>query len=370
MKRKLLTSAMGVLVLSGCGTSNKLTVFDGMTYSATNEGAINDPIRVYPLQTTQVSLDGQLPYTIGELCYASRLRSPLSANCLSERSSIMKNSEFVIKYKHYAAEPSEPNKGINLNKQIFELNTALKQATNTLLDCANTTECSSKMAAQQRVVDEKQEAVTSIVDSPNVRILNWNEQSSAKIGTGEESNSAKKETSEAGFTVINGFSVYELSYTCLDPSVAKLTDKMKHLKVVTKLIAADEISFVNARTKVRQLTASLDAFEDSLDTETKGKLLTELLKLKLSIEDSASLSSSGRFKITDSGYNVVNLNLESKIKAANNNIKNETELLNTKKSVVDKNLKHQSPYLAVLTDLNDLTAHVPECRNSNSKNKT
>lgn len=78
---------ISIALLTAC-SNTQLNVVDSLTSSAQNDGVAMHPskwmITGHPLQTTYVSLNGQLAFRAGQICITSRYRSPFSANCQNE----------------------------------------------------------------------------------------------------------------------------------------------------------------------------------------------------------------------------------------------------------------------------------------------
>lgn len=317
----------GVLVaaclagLTACSSSSQLTVFDGLTYTAKNEGGINDPIRFYPLQTTQISLDGQLTYQIGDLCYSDRNRSPMTSNCFNRSSGSNPVNAMVIQHE-YNSDNEEP---IAISALSFNLNQALTDATFNLATC-NEEECQNALISSSKSINKAANTLQKELNRTNVRVYNWSDTSKVSANNTSESLKASGESATQGITIVNGYSINELKISCIN-SEAFTASKADHLKVVTKTLAADSISFINTQSKISELAATLDAKEIAQDLKVFSK---ELLALELSLKSASTISSMGMLK-------------------------------KTKTTVEPKTEANTSTYLAVLTDLEDLRKHFPEC---------
>ncbi|WP_333003203.1 hypothetical protein [Vibrio coralliilyticus] len=317
----------GVLVaaclagLTACSSSSQLTVFDGLTYTAKNEGGINDPIRFYPLQTTQISLDGQLTYQIGDLCYSDRHRSPMTSNCFNHSSGSNPVKATVIQHK-YNSDSEEP---IAISTLAFNLNQALTNATLNLATC-NEEECQKALTSSSKSINNAADTLQAELKKTNVRVYNWSDNSKVSANNTSESLKASGKSATQGITIVNGYSINELKISCIDSSTFN-SDKSDHLKVVTKTLAADSISFINTQSKISELAATLNTEELAQDLKGFSK---ELLALELSLKSASTISSMGMLK-------------------------------KTKTTVEPKTEANTSTYLAVLTDLEDLKEHFPEC---------
>lgn len=320
MKRGILVAAC-LASLTACSSSNQLTVFDGLTYTAKNEGGINDPIRFYPLQTTQISLDGQLTYQIGDLCYSDRNRSPMTSNCFNHSSRNNPVNATVIKHE-YKSDSKGP---IAISALSFNLNQALTDATFNLATC-NEKECQNALTSSSKSINKAANTLQAELNRTNVRVYNWSDTIKHSADSGSESLKASGKSATQGITIVNGYSINELKISCIN-SKAITASKSDHLKVVTKTIAADSISFINTQSKISELAATLDAKEIAQDLKGFSK---ELLALELSLKSASTISSMGMLHKTG-----------TVVGPANNS--------------------KASTYLAVLTDLEDLREHFPEC---------
>jgi hypothetical protein len=133
---------ISIALLTAC-SNTQLNVVDSLTSSAQNDGVAMHPskwmITSHPLQTTYVSLNGQLAFRVGQVCITSRYRSPFSANCQNELAYSEITESLVEALKESKKEMSDKlnteKAKIALNKIINSLSDApilLSESENTL----------------------------------------------------------------------------------------------------------------------------------------------------------------------------------------------------------------------------------------------
>ena len=292
-------ASLCITVLSGC-SSSQLTVFDGLAYTAKNEGWYNDPVRGYPLQTTQVSLDGQLHYKIGDLCYADKNRSPMTANCLADslRNSQYEASVIVHSYPFVSQKPKGDNKNElgsptpDVNAAALSLTNALSATALTLATCQDKTECAIEIKSNREAINIANKTLQDSTNEDNVRVYNWSDNVSASASNKSKNVDASSEKKTEGYTVVSGYKVFELRMKCIDESRIS-AEKSAHLKVVTKLISADSIAFVNTQSKLNKLKLQLDVADINNGTTA---LLKELAALEVALQSASTISSMAKLR--------------------------------------------------------------------------
>ncbi|WP_025566106.1 hypothetical protein [Psychromonas sp. SP041] len=284
-------ASLCITALSAC-SSSQLTVFDGLAYTAKNEGWYNDPVRGYPLQTTQVSLDGQLHYKIGDLCYADKNRSPMTANCLADS---LRNSQYeasVIVHS-YPFRPESVGKNdsapppTDINTAALDLTNALSATALTLATCQDKAECAEEIKSNREAIIKANKILQDSTNEDNVRVYNWNDNVSASASNNSKNIDTSSEKKTEGYTIVSGYKVFELRMKCIDESRIS-SEKSGHLKVVTKLISADSIAFVNTQSKLNKLKLQLDVADIKNGTTA---LLKELATLEVALQSASTISS-------------------------------------------------------------------------------
>ncbi|WP_210499810.1 hypothetical protein [Vibrio crassostreae] len=334
-------ASLCVIGLSAC-SSSQLTVFDGLTYTAENEGGYDDPIRFYPLQTTQVSLDGQLNYKIGDLCYADRNRSPMTANCLADS---LRNSQFeasVIVHNYPLDDDSEANKAknakgeavpseitdvneenkdsvpVDVKTAALDLTNALSATTLTLATCKDDAECAKDIETNRKAINKANDDLQKATSEVNVRVYNWSDNVSASGSNKSKNVEASSEKKTEGYTIVSGYKVFELRMKCIDESRIS-AEKSDHLKVVTKLISADSISFINTQSKLNKLRLKLDA-ADIKNASTA--FIKELAALEVALQSASTISSMAKLhKESTKPYSLYKSNSEKPSVIAKNALK-------------------------------------------------
>ncbi|MBW3694893.1 hypothetical protein EK599_04270 [Vibrio sp. T187] len=367
--------------LSAC-SSSQLTVFDGLTYTAENEGGFDDPVRFYPLQTTQVSLDGQLNYKIGDLCYADRNRSPMTANCLADS---LRNSQFEanVIVHNYPIEVESKNKNTDqktigdkssnnsvsdVKTAALKLTNALSETTFTLATCEGNADCSKDIKANRKEINKANIELQKATSEVNVRIYNWSDNGSVSGSNKSKNVEASSEKTTEGFTVVSGYKVFELRMKCINGERIS-AEKSDHLKVVTKLISADSISFINTESRLSKLKLKLDATDISGGSTA---LIKELAALEAALQSASTISSMANLKKESTQYYHEEFTAISDVQAegGKGSAKDELDTREENSTQLRDKSREQggvlptanSVYLAVLTDLDDLKEHYPVCQ--------
>ncbi|WP_367988985.1 hypothetical protein AB2S62_06820 [Vibrio sp. NTOU-M3] len=326
MKTTSVAIVISVLFLSACGSSDKLTVFDGLTYTAQNDGGFNDPIRLYPLQTTQISLDGQLTYNIGDICYVDKNRSPMTSICFTEEESNKVLDSKVIKHSYSVSNESTKSSSSlpDIRNLASSLSNAIDRATLAIATCSDS-QCLASVTKDESIKDASTQ-FRNALNQKNVTVYNWSDTIAGSASAANDNIKASSKSSDNGFTVVSGFDVYNLQLKCIHKDRIK-SKKSHYLKVVTKLKSAESISFVNTQSKLAQFNATIDAAK--LRNKTPA-YLQELAKLELAVGSASTLSTMGSYETNGP-------------------------------SIVEKPTTTKSVYFAVLTDLDDLKDYYPAC---------
>lgn len=333
MKHSVLLPA--VLLLSACSTNSQLNVVDGLTLVAANDGVVMNPSRWivsgHPVQTTYVSLNGQLGLRAGQVCIASRYRSPFTNNCqgLDENEAV--NVSFYSEY--YSSSTSGGEKLSELLSAMYterEAAAAYVKASRIYYACV--TEEKAKILVEKNLNSEKATEATKekvnngsiCVDEKNVRdatyntlstkqiavqkhslvpnrvIYNWAE--SLKFESGgvvlEQSKNAgsgsyNKEAS--GYTVVNGIRIERVQINC--EGIKELIEKhddYDRLKIVTMTLSADELYYDAREDKTAAFNANLTFSPNELKT------LKNIFDSDVEANINAALASSSN--IASSGY--------------------------------------------------------------------
>lgn len=309
MKHSILLPA--TLLLSACSTNSQLNVVDGLTLVAANDGIGMNPSRWvvsgHPVQTTYVSLNGQLALRAGQVCIASRFRSPFTNNCqnldLNEnkdkdkeiafyseyyqpeeknREKTLKNLldtvyeareaqiDYVNKSATYYACVTQKEVEISKNKEFEEADTALAEIKKQLPDIC-TDERSNREQALNKL-KSKQLAERKQIMEPNRLVYNWAESLKFEGGAvvleqskNAASGSYSKEAS--GYTVVDGIRIERVQISCdgIKALITKHND-YDRLKIVTMTLSADELYYDAREDKTTAFNANLTFSPSELKT--------------------------------------------------------------------------------------------------------
>ncbi|MBJ7536258.1 hypothetical protein [Marinomonas transparens] len=369
-------------LLTAC-SNTQLNVVDSLTASAQNDGVGMTPskwiVRGHPLQTTYVSLNGQLGLRVGQVCVASSFRSPFTANCLNELGySPNENKDSYIDHQgklyqeYYSSNAIKEEPTATLHNFIKAVNdektksAAFVKANTDYLTClinnssdSNTDEISEALkkqalnacAAQNTAKDQALSSlkqvrlqVEALAIAPNRMVYNWAESSQLKSGVvvQSESNSANvnSEKKASGYTVVNGLIIERYQMSCAELHTLKQREDAKRLKIVTMTLAAEELYYNANEDASLSLGAAFSFTKDEL------KMLTRLLdkngeELKFDLEATINTSSS----IASKGYltaPVITLNNYKKM------------LIPSKGNDTQTSIKPGLTYYAVLSDIDTL----------------
>ena len=400
---RTLTFLPALLVLTGCAQS-QLNVVDNLTVSARNDGVMMNPgrwfITGHPLQTTYVSLNGQLGLNIGQVCVASRFRSPFTINCIEDhfgqkdhpnQENADQNPpkrQGLIYQEYYKVE--DQNKDlqafINAQNALQAQVLSYSSAAIKLLQCqqeiyqaelsklqknhksdpkANHTSaletskelskssCKAKQEEQDRQNTElnaKQLEVNKALTLANRLVYNWSDERTFKGGIFQSSNNNGQSTfsqQAAGYTLVNGLILSRYQLSCKELNSLKAMTNASHLKVVTMTLAAKELYYHASKDSAFSLQSQL-ALQPS-ELQSLAKFLGEedpLLNIEAALSSRTSLASQGYFatpevKLSSYGSQFPTSNVkDSGTKDANST-----------------GLEHGLTYYAVLSDLESLSCY-------------
>jgi hypothetical protein len=354
------------LLLSACSTNSQLNVVDGLTLVAANDGVGMNPSRWivsgHPVQTTYVSLNGQLGLKAGQVCIASRFRSPFTNNCQNIDTVSPKKNEGISFYSEYYQPEEKDNKStlkdllntiyevreaqidyvskssayyacvaqkkveFSKNERLLDENKAITETKKQLPEL-----CSDEKGSREQALSKlksKQLAERKQTMQPNRLIYNWAEslkfeggavvlEQSNTVGSGSYNNEA------SGYTIVNGILIERFQIDCagIDNLIKRHTDHDR-LKIVTMTLSADELYYDASEDKAATFNANLTFSPSELKT------LKNIFDSDIETDINAALASS--YNIASSGY----LTLGAKAKTSSNSSNN-------------KGLT----YYAVLTDL-------------------
>lgn len=333
------------LFLSAC-SNNQLNVVDSLTSSAQNDGVGMNPsrwfVKGHPLQTTYVSLNGQLGLKAGQVCVASSYRSPFKTNCLNELgySPTTKKDTILERkgklYQEYysanmtdvenAQKSTDTNPLYRFIKAVSDeklLSASFVKANTDYLSCL--IEHSKGMDADSLSAVDKQNAlaacaaentlkdqaltalnearlkVDTLAIAPNRMVYNWAENTQWENGVviQSEANSANMSSKKnaSGYTVVNGLVLERYQMSCSELQTLKEREDAKRLKIVTMTLAAEELYYnANEETSL-SLNAAFSFTDDGLKM-LKAVLNKDPKDLKLDIQTTINTSSS----IASKGY--------------------------------------------------------------------
>jgi len=297
MRLKML-SLISLPFISAC-SSTQLNVVDNLTVSSKNEGAFMSGKLVvggHPLQTTFVSLNGQLALHAGQVCVSSRFRSPFNSVCLTEeellKAELKKTETDLEKEKIEPAKvQSEAERKVAKAKvEWLEAKIALSKVAavkqtgkiytesyftkdsetdlSTLINAANAEKAAaskrniekvlylqclqkkddetlcdvSKLAAAENDLSTKRAEAQKALNTPNTLVYNWAE--SHKFDGGiVKGMTASAEKQASGYTVVRGVSLKRYLMNCGELEALKGLKSSKRLKIVTMTLSAQELYY-------------------------------------------------------------------------------------------------------------------------------
>lgn len=327
MKRLLIFPA--VLLLSACSTNSELNVVDNLTLVASNDGLGMNPARWvisgHPLQTTYVSLNGQLGLKTGQVCVASRFRSPFTNNCrainiesgLFYREQYKKETsgeaplksflnsvyelresqiDYVSKSKIYYSCVSNKKVEISQDKKLDDRD-AVSEIKNQLPEiCTNER---NKWKEASRALNSKQLAARKQAIVPNRVVYNWAETLDFQGGAVVQKStnnaaSGSLDRAASGYTVANGILLERYQLKCEEiKNLQKKYGDSERLKVVTMTLSADELYYDARKDKVAAFNANLTFSPRELKTLDRIFDSDIEMTINAALASSSSLASSG-----------------------------------------------------------------------------
>ena len=384
---RTLTFLPALLVLTGCAQS-QLNVVDNLTVSARNDGVMMNPgrwfITGHPLQTTYVSLNGQLGLNIGQVCVASRFRSPFTINCIKENADQNPPKRQGLIYQEYykvEGQNKDLQAFINAQNALQAQVLSYSSAAIKLLQCQqeiyqaelsklqknhegdpeanhasalvtskelSKSSCKDKQEEQDRQNSElnaKQLEVNKALTLANRLVYNWSDERTFKGGIFQSSNNNGQSTfsqQAAGYTLVNGLILSRYQLSCEELTSLKAMTNASHLKVVTMTLAAKELYYHASKDSAFSLQSQL-ALQPS-ELQSLAKFLGEedpLLNIEAALSRRTSLASQGYFATP-------------KVKLSSDDSQNPTSNVNDANST---DLEHGLTYYAVLSDLASLSCY-------------
>ncbi|MEO9654074.1 hypothetical protein [Marinomonas sp.] len=373
------------LVLTGCAQS-QLNVVDNLTVSARNDGVMMNPgrwfITGHPLQTTYVSLNGQLGLNIGQVCVASRFRSPFTINCIKENADLKptkRQGQIYQEYYEVKGQNKDLQTFINAQNALQAQVLTYSSAAIELLQCQqkiyqaelsqlpenhegdsatnhtsaletskelSKSHCKTEQEEQDRQNTElnaKQLAVNKALTQANRLVYNWSDERTFKGGIFQSSNNNGQSTfsqQAAGYTLVNSLILSRYQLSCEELNRLKAMTNASHLKVVTMTLAAKELYYHASKDSAFSLQSQLALQPSKL--QSLAKLLDEeqlLLGIEAALSSSTSLASQGYFATPEvklSSYSSQGSDTEDSNSAG---------------------LEHGLTYYAVLSDLESLSCY-------------
>ena len=392
-----------LLVLTGCAQS-QLNVVDNLTVSARNDGVMMNPgrwfITGHPLQTTYVSLNGQLGLNIGQVCVASRFRSPFTINCIedhfsqknhptqesSDLKSTKRQGHIYQEYYEVRGPNNDLQTFINAQNALQAQVLSYSSAAIKLLQCQqeiyqaelsklqknhegdpeanhasalatskelSKSSCKDKQEEQDRQNSElnaKQLEVNKALTLANRLVYNWSDERTFEGGIFQSSNNNAQSTfsqQAAGYTLVNGLILSRYQLSCGELNSLKAMTNASHLKVVTMTLAAKELYYHASKDSAFSLQSQL-ALQPS-ELQSLAKFLGEedpLLNIEAALSRRTSLASQGYFAAPD-----VKLSSDGSPSPTSNVNDSGTKDSNT------AGLEHGLTYYAVLSDLESLSCY-------------
>ncbi|MGY3572202.1 hypothetical protein [Vibrio paucivorans] len=305
--KSLHISILFPFLLIGCSSPSTMSVIDGITYTAKNEGGFRAPIRLkYPLQTTQVSLDGQLDYEVGDICLASRYRSPKTALCIKDA---LSKEDYKIEHAVYGQLTPKTASNASILQATSELDAKLVTLISRQIavgECQNNAddkntsseqECETQTQVYTEAKVEADQAKATLqkaLTQQNVRVYNWSDKYEVKgdvLVPVKGSANASVGGESSGYTIVDGFRTSTLHTHCLKKAKIKEIEKYSnssYLKVVTKTMEAESIYFSASQAKFARIKAE---YGQSLSD-------AQLAEIEMTLDMASNISSQGHLKRT------------------------------------------------------------------------
>lgn len=323
MKRSSILVAC--LFLSSCSSNSQLNVVDGLTLVAANDGAAMNPARWmimgHPLQTTYVSLNGQLGLKVGQVCIASRFRSPFTNNCRAVETK--DHGSFYREY--YSPEASKLTTFLEATYAEREAAADYVKASRNYYACvvrenANITQQSK--VSQEKAVSVTQQQLANIcleqrqsrdtasdklksarqsvqrqTSTPNRIVYNWAEslkfEGGAVVKQPSNSVSGQYNKDASGYTIVNGLSIERYELTCEGIQDLRGEKDSERLKVVTMTLSADDLYYDAREDTNAGIAASFSFSPNELKTLEAIFESNVEVNVKAALASSTNLASSG-----------------------------------------------------------------------------
>lgn len=324
MKRSLIAPA--VLLLSACSTNSQLNVVDNLTLVAKNNGAAMNPSRWvvegHPLQTTYVSLNGQLGLKVGQICIASGFRSPFTNNCRAAEGGKFyreyykadgdkgSKSDFADFLDAVYAERTATASFVQKSRDYFSC--VIRQKEQAVSDKNNSekaleqtkeqlsTLCVESQQARNQAADQlsrERLALQKQMSVPNRLLYNWSDTHRIEGGVvvKEAFSLGQHEKEASGYTIVNGLLLERYEVNCDQiASLVKDNKDNSRLKVVTMTLSADDL-YYDARKDATTMMATNFSFSTN-----ELKDLEFIFDSKVDVEVKAALANS--YNLSSSGY--------------------------------------------------------------------
>ena len=328
-------------------SNTQLTVVDSLTVAAKNDGVLMTPSRwmvtEHPLQTTYVSLNGQLGVRAGQVCIASRFRSPFNSNCLMAETLFKDGTDPRSKregkiYREAYKPTAELVKILSKDSNGISEEAAPKDSIMELMGAVNAEKTQAVLyakallnkfqcqngqeeAACAEVITAENTAYANLIEArnkaellmnlPNRLVYNWSEIYTLNAGTVScENNKASggTERSTAGYTIVNGLILERYQSTCEELEYLKSLPSYKRMKIVTMTLAASELYYNANQYASLSLQAALSVSPAELKSMKDALTSEQEIALEAALHSSMSISSRGYFTAPDISLdNIVNL---------------------------------------------------------------
>ncbi|REG83721.1 hypothetical protein [Marinomonas pollencensis] len=326
-------------------SNTQLTVVDSLTVAAKNDGVLMTPSRwmvtEHPLQTTYVSMNGQLGVRAGQVCIASRFRSPFNSNCLLAGSLFLDKEDKEVKeegntqlregkiYREVYQPTAELVKTLQKDSNAITEEALPKDSIMELMNTVNTEKtqavlyatavlndlqcqqdqggdaCAEKGVAKNTAYENLIEArskVELLMNLPNRLVYNWSENytltSGAVVNENNKANGGA-ERSSAGYTIVNGLVLERYQSSCKELELLKNLPSYKRMKIVTMTLAAKELYYNANQDTSLSLQAALAVSPAELASLKNALTSEQNIALEAALNFSTSISSRGYFTAPD-----------------------------------------------------------------------
>lgn len=239
-------SSIALMLLAGC-SSSKIDVVEGMMSVSRNDGIYRRLIALtYPLQTTHVSLSGQLPFKIGDVCVTSSYRSPSTSLCFplldkNDSKTKAKMNELNAEFVYYDLPKGTTYKSVlAAQEKYLEINRAV------LIEAHNCWKKKDCILNQQKLnqLTDAQTELDDALNDPNVQVYNWSDISGKNITN--NTITADRKVEDFGITVVHGFRMGKLHNICIPTEVMTALKKQpqyKNMKIVTHTLESNRLEY-------------------------------------------------------------------------------------------------------------------------------